>query len=60
VDIGAAAPDGGCASRRRPRDPERADASCGGARARLAWVTVLGRQCGEAVGSVDAVSAEVD
>jgi hypothetical protein len=54
VDVGAAAPDGGGgASRRRPRDPRRADASWGGAGACLAWVAVLCRLCGEAVGSVD-------
>jgi hypothetical protein len=54
VDVGAAAPDGGCASRRRPWDPWRVDASWGGAVACVAWVTVLCRRCGEAVGSVDA------
>jgi hypothetical protein len=33
MDVGAAAPDGGCASRRRPRDPWLAYASWGGAAA---------------------------
>jgi hypothetical protein len=58
LSLMAAALDGGCASRRRPRDLGWADASWGGARDCLAWVIVLCRQCGEAVSLVDAVSDE--
>jgi hypothetical protein len=53
VDAGAAAPGGGCASRRRPRVPLRTEASWGRAVACNAWVTILSRQGGEVVGSVD-------
>jgi hypothetical protein len=54
VDVGAAAPDGGCASRQRPRDPWRADASWGGAVCLHGLGGCLVSLCGEAVGSVDA------
>jgi hypothetical protein len=42
-DVGAAASDGGCTPRRRPRDPWRTDASWGRAFGCMAWVMVLCR-----------------
>ena len=43
TDVGAAAPDGGCASRRWPRDPWWVAASWGGAAAWVALATFLCR-----------------
>jgi hypothetical protein len=51
MDVGVAAPDGGCASRRRPWDPRLAYASWGGAAACMVG-------SGEAVGLVNAVFEE--
>jgi hypothetical protein len=52
VYVGAAAPDGCCASRRRPRDPWWTT-SWGEAIASMAWVKSLCHPCDEVVGSVN-------
>jgi hypothetical protein len=57
VDVGAAAPIGGCASMQRPQDPWWATASWGGFVACMAWVKIFRRQCGEVVGSADLLLA---